>query len=330
MEGRYKNLKLFWKKKILEEQNDFKIPADKTMSEYDLVVKLGNLSELKDIREFVHDRRKSNRLNSTNWRKHYLSSLHPDPLSNEEKIEQLKELKKDAEDLDMERKEELTRIKVDSQSYKDSLESYEEGLKKIIGADNLNNWESKVVKAGSSNKDTADSYLQTQITNLTKLKEETEKQLKEKQDQILNHRCDTPNNAELNQTKEELNKTNKEIIFLKEQLDNKPNNPLPNSPNDDKEEEKKEEQENNNLTLEQLKAKLNAKRQEIKMLKEQLNKTNKISQSDNHSHQNSSGNSKIFLGIVIGILIIVAFKGLAFIISKKKKKTVNIWNQPPL
>jgi chromosome segregation ATPase len=142
----------------------------------------------------------------------------------------------------------LTQIQTDRDNFKSQLDNH---------------------KCSSSCSHTDYDSLKSQKDSLTTLKEGIEKQLKEKQDQILNHRCDTPNNAELNQTKEELEQANKEITSLKEQLGNKPNSP------NDKEEEKKEEQENNNLTSEQLKEKLKSKQEEIKGLLTQLNQQKK-------------------------------------------------------
>jgi DNA repair exonuclease SbcCD ATPase subunit len=187
-------------------------------------------------------------------------------------------------------------------------ENYRLGLKKIIGVDpNGIGWESKIVKSDDSNKDITD--LQTQITNLNKLKEETEKQLKQKQDQILNHRCNTPNNAELNQTKEELEQANKEITSLKEQLGNKPNSP------NDKEEEK---QENNNLTSEQLKEKLKGKQEEIKSLLTQLNQ-----QKKQVNHHGSYSWGTLF---IVGVVCLLSGSLIMFIIKKKKKNTAEILN----
>jgi len=201
------------------------------------------------------------------------------------------------------------------ETYKEDLKAFENKLKAIIG-DDLNDWESKIVKAGSSDKDIVD--LQKKISELATEKDNLQAEIKKKQDQILNHKCDTPNNAELNQIKEELKKMTQEKDKLQSELNKKGFNPP--TPPSNSEEDKKEELENSKLTLEQLREKLIEKGQEIKVLKEQLTKAR---QGNNHSRQNSDGNSKLFLGIAIGILIIIVFKSLIFIItilSKKKKK----------
>ncbi|CAI2185908.1 16843_t:CDS:2 [Funneliformis geosporum] len=166
------------------------------------------------------------------------------------------------------------------------------------------------VKVGSNDKDISD--LQQKNTDLTKAKEEAEKQLKEKQQQILDHKCDTPNNAELNQVKEELKNANQEKDRLQTELNKKNKNiPIP-QPNE--EEDKKEEQENQKLTVEELREKLTSKQQEIRDLQEQLSKTNN-SQSNN---QDSKQNPKFLLGMMTAFLVMLIVGGMPDITKKNQ------------
>jgi len=150
------------------------------------------------------------------------------------------------------------------ETYKEDIKAFENKLKAIIG-DDLTNWESKIVKAGSSDKDIVD--LQKKISELAAEKDNLQAEIKKKQDQILNHKCDSPNNAELNQIKEELKKLTQEKDKLQNELNKKGSDtPLPTPPSN-YEEDKKEELENSKLTLEQLREKLKSKQEEIKNLR---------------------------------------------------------------
>lgn len=93
----------------------------------------------------------------------------------------------------------------------------------------MNDWQKKLVKAGD--KDQQVIELREKITELTEKektfdeeKGELTRQLKEKKDEWINHRCNTSNNEELNQTKDELGKSLQEISDLKEQLSTPSNN----------------------------------------------------------------------------------------------------------
>ncbi|CAI2189104.1 10815_t:CDS:2, partial [Funneliformis geosporum] len=187
---------------------------------------------------------------------------------------------------DQQEEQELTNLKNEKDQFANSVRNYEQGLKAVIGND----------LTSSNDKDILD--LQQKNTDLTKAKEEAEKQLKEKQQQILDHKCDTPNNAELNQVKEELKNANQEKDRLQTELNKKNKNiPIP-QPNE--EEDKKEEQENQKLTVEELREKLTSKQQEIRDLQEQLSKMN-----NSQSNQDSKQNPKFLLGIMTASLVIV-------------------------
>ncbi|CAI2165531.1 2670_t:CDS:10 [Funneliformis geosporum] len=96
----------------------------------------------------------------------------------------------------------------------DNLEKEKNSLKKL-----------KVVKANIKDQDIVN--LQKKVTDLTKLKKETEKQLKEKEQQITtlsNHKCDTPQGKELNLWKERVIKLTTEKDKLQSQLEQKEKN----------------------------------------------------------------------------------------------------------
>jgi len=274
MTENFKNLKEAWKQVIKRKQISQSFGNNK-FSNPNWEEKIDKSNSFEELDEFGRKLRKEIGDGSS-----YLLPLSSKLLNDEEKI-LLEVTAKDLKEL----QKQLTDLEIDEDTFKNLTKNYELGLKGIIG-DDLTNWESKIIKAGINDKDITDLQkkvkdLTTNLTSVQVEKDKTDKELKEKQQQILNHHCDTPNNEELNQTKRELVKANQEITSLKEQLDKNPDNPLPNSPNnndDDNDktlpekaindkEEREEIQEDNNLNIEQLKVKLNEKRQEIKSLK---------------------------------------------------------------
>lgn len=196
------------------------------------------------------------------------------------------------------------------ETYKEDIKAFENKLKAIVG-DDLTNWESKIVKAGSSDKDIVD--LQKKMSELATEKDNLQAEIKKKQDQILNHKCDTPNNAELNQIKEELKKMTQEKDKLQSELNKKDFGPSLPTPPSNNEEDKKEELENSKLTVEQLREKLKSKQEEIKNLRIQLNQ-----QKSRDKRQEGYGLGTLFLVGVVGLLL---GSSIMFIIAKKKKKT---------
>ncbi|CAG8732891.1 23150_t:CDS:2, partial [Racocetra persica] len=117
--------------------------------------------------------------------------------------------------------------------------------------------------------------LQKQVNDLTNNKDNLDKELKQKQQQILNHKCDTPNGEELNQLKEDLKKANEE----KEELERKLNEPIPSQ---EKEEDTKD------LSIEELRTKLNEKNIVIGKLKARLDKMETEAKNNPNVTQNSS------------------------------------------
>ncbi|CAG8826496.1 31729_t:CDS:2, partial [Racocetra persica] len=115
-------------------------------------------------------------------------------------------------------------------------------------------------KSVQDDKDITD--LQKKVNDLTNDKDNLDKELKQKQQQILNHKCDTPNSEELNQLKDDLKKANEE----KEELERKLNEPIPSQ---EKEEDTKD------LSIEELRTKLNEKNIVIGKLQARLDKMEK-------------------------------------------------------
>lgn len=136
-----------------------------------------------------------------------------------------------------------------------------------------------------------------------------ENELATKQTQILNHRCETPNQQELNQIKAELTKISAERDLLKVQLGQKgPDLPLP------------EENENNDdLTLEELKNKLKQRQIEVRNLQNQLKE--KEQQLNSKPTSKHSTLSLILFGSSV-LLFSGSLVSFWLINKKKKKKTI--------
>jgi hypothetical protein len=182
-------------------------------------------------------------------------------------------------------------------TYKSKGQNYEIGLKAIIGEENLTNWEDKITKTENANKDITD--LRKEIKSLQTEKNNLAKQLKEKEDQIvihLNHRCNTPDNAVLNQIKDRLKQITQERDKLKEELNQKG----PDIP----------EENLDNLTVEELKTIINQKQREIAELKSE--------RAGNGSHTPNPNYVPGLLGL--GGLLLVGLVVYGIIIAKKKKK----------
>ncbi|CAI2172883.1 12064_t:CDS:2 [Funneliformis geosporum] len=211
---------------------------------------------------------------------------------------------------DQQEEQELTNLKNEKDQFQNSVKNYEQGLKVVIGND----------LTSSSDKDISD--LQQKNADLTKDKEEAENQLKEKQQQILDHKCDTPNNNELNQLKDDLKKANQEKDRLQTELQTKLNKKDQNIPIPQQkgEEDKKEEQENQKLTVEELREKLTSKQREIRDLQEQLSKMN-----NSQSNQDNKQNPKFLLGMMTSFLPDITKKNqIGEIISVFEKKGLRI------
>ncbi|CAG8493992.1 12908_t:CDS:2, partial [Racocetra fulgida] len=149
-------------------------------------------------------------------------------------------------------------------------------LREEVARKELSKKKSKVVKAGSS--DNAMVELQKKVSDLTNDKDNLDKELKQKQQQILNHKCDTPNSEELNQLKEDLKKANEE----KEELERKLNEPIPSQ---EKEEDTKD------LSIEELRTKLNEKNIVIGKLQARLDKMEKNGPDILSENKNNPGKS---------------------------------------
>ena len=154
--------------------------------------------------------------------------------------------------------------------YENSIKEFQNKIKSIVGND-LTNWESKIVEKGMSDRNIAD--LQEKIDDLTTnfisvqaKRDEVDKELKEKRQQILDHKCDSLDNVELNQLKDELKKAIQEKDQLQTELNKK--NPNPQTP------QQKEEKENQNLIAGELREKIKFKNDEIRKAKENLSKLN--------------------------------------------------------
>jgi chromosome segregation ATPase len=201
------------------------------------------------------------------------------------------------------------------ETYKEDIKAFENKLKSIVGND-LTNWETKIVKAGSSDKDIVD--LQKKISELATEKDNLQAEIKKKQDQILNHKCDNPNNAELNQIKEELKKMTQEKDKLQNELNKKDFSPSLPTPPSNNEEDKREELENSKLTVEQLREKLKSKQEEIKNLRIQLNQQKSKTNQNEKLIKNSYSLSTLFL---VGVVCLLFGSLVMYVIKKKKKQT---------
>ncbi|CAG8844810.1 37177_t:CDS:2, partial [Gigaspora margarita] len=142
---------------------------------------------------------------------------------------------------------------------------------------------SKIVKAGSSDKDITD--LQKKVSDLTNEKDNLDKELKQKQQQILDHKCDTPNSNELNQLKDDLKKANEE----KEELERKLNNPNPNIPDIPDEEDK-------DLGVEELRTKLSERNKIIGQLKARLEKVEKNNSNTTQNPKKTGTTALVLIG----------------------------------
>jgi len=155
--------------------------------------------------------------------------------------------------------------------------------------------------------------LQKKVSDLTNDKDNLDKELKQKQQQILNHKCDTPNSEELNQLKEDLKKANEE----KEELERKLNEPIPPQ---EKEEDTKD------LSIEELRTKLNEKNIIIGRLQKQLEKAEK---NNSNTTQNPSKSNGLLWGMVGSLstaAIIIVLFGLLIKKKKKSKKSHGSYN----
>jgi hypothetical protein len=236
---------------------------------------------------------------------------------------------------------EWTLLKAESETAKPMIEKYENAfndfhskIKNLLGitsSDSIEinramlNWETKLVKKSSGDKDKDIQDLQKQVGDLNNSltstqneKSKVEKELKEKKDEWLNHNCNTPNAKELNDLKDELKKVNQEKDRLQTELNNKdPNIPIPVP--QQKEEDKKEEEEIKNLSDEELREKLKSKLEEIRNLKAKLEQKEENKGKNKVVKEGFGFGTLLAVGTIAGFVVTVLIWVL-FSAKKKKKK----------
>ncbi|MCE8163824.1 MAG: hypothetical protein I3273_06075 [Candidatus Moeniiplasma glomeromycotorum] len=297
---KHRNLKLFWIIKIdewiINEEH-----VDK-MKDEDWKRILWDKDSVNDIEEY------SAKLYNKVWKSNSYS-VNFLPLTNKEKQEYPKIKDKDIKEAKM-----LTKLEDEKNKLQTLVDNYEADIKSIIGSNEVRDWNKKVIKADIKDQDILN--LQKKVADLSKEKGQLDKILKAKenelatkQTQILNHRCETPNQQELNQIKAELTKISAERDLLKVQLGQKgPDLPLP------------EENENNDdLTLEELKNKLKQRQIEVRNLQNQLKE--KEQQLNSKPTSKHSTLSLILFGSSV-LLFSGSLVSFWLINKKKKKKTI--------
>nr|CAG8599451.1 1472_t:CDS:2 [Entrophospora candida] len=295
------------KKELAKLKGENKNLADILSKNQNKLVKIKQKN--KDLERQVKGLEKDSPKDSLNQSASYVSDLSKSKTDWEVKLTGLGTLQK-IEKFDQEIREEFLQIAKRKNYpfytfYKVLSSGEENKLKELIEKDKKK-LESEAIELETELENYQENHnyianLQKEINDLTTEKNNLDKQLKEKQDQIQifqNHRCNTLNNAVLNQVKDQLEQVIKERNRLKEELNSK----KPDIP-DDKEEQI------DNLTVEQLKQKIYQKKNQINELKSKLER-------NNVHNPNSSNNTNYvpwFLGL--GGLLIAGFA--IFLISPR-------------